>query len=205
MSPVHPDATDRSITGIVLAGGRSRRFGAAKLQAVVHGRPLLHHALLALAEVCSELVVAIAVDGMAPAFPDRIGVTVRVVRDTVAEAGPLAGLVAGLEAAEEAVVLVVGGDQPDLRPALLRLLVSSLGTASAVVLADGEAPRSLPLGLRRDPALAAARSALGSDRRSLLGVILGLGPVIVPEPSWRAVDPDGAWQRDVDRLEELPD
>ncbi len=39
------------ISGIVLAGGRSRRFGADKLTTDVGGRPLLHHAITALAAV----------------------------------------------------------------------------------------------------------------------------------------------------------
>ncbi len=192
------------VTGIVLAGGRSTRFGADKLRADVRGRPLLEHPILALAEVCGEVLVALAPDAPEPTLPSVAGVPIRVVRDAVAGAGPLAGLVAGLEAAGEGVALVVGGDQPDLRPELLRLLVSSLGIGDAAVLADGDAPRSLPLVVRRDPALAAARRVLGSERRSLLGVIFGLGAVVVPESAWRTADPEGSWRRDVDRPEDLP-
>ncbi|HKY88593.1 MAG TPA: molybdenum cofactor guanylyltransferase [Candidatus Limnocylindrales bacterium] len=191
-------------SGIVLAGGRSTRFGADKLRADVRGRPLLEHPILALAEVCGEVLVALAADAPEPTLPGVAGVPIRIVRDAVDGAGPLAGLVAGLEAAGEGVALVVGGDQPDLRPELLRLLVSSLGTGAAAVLADGDAPRSLPLVVRRDPALAAARRVLGSERRSLLGVIFGLGAVVLPESTWRMADPEGSWRRDVDRPEDLP-
>jgi molybdopterin-guanine dinucleotide biosynthesis protein A len=203
MWPVPPDAIDHRVIGIVLAGGRSRRFGADKLAAKLDGRPLLHHPILALAGCCDAVIVVVSRDGPEPPLPDGIEVPIRIVHDALADAGPLAGLVAGLEAAGEAVVLVVGGDQPDLRPELLQFLVSSLGTASAVVLADGQSPRSLPVALRHDPALAAARLALDSHRRSLLGVILGLGAVVVPEASWCTVDPDGAWRRDVDRPSDL--
>ena len=191
------------VTGIVLAGGRSTRFGADKLRADVRGRPLLEHPILALAEACGEVLVALAPDASEPTLPGVAGVPIRVVRDAVAGAGPLAGLVAGLEAAGEGIALVVGGDQPDLRPELLRLLVSSLGAGDAAVLADGDAPRSLPLVVRRDPALVVARRVLGSERRSLLGVVFGLGAVVVPESAWRVVDPDGSWRRDVDRPEDL--
>lgn len=192
------------VTGIVLAGGRSRRFGSDKLAAEVRGRPLLHQPIFALAACCDSVIVAASAAGPEPPLPEDAGVPVSIVRDPVAGAGPLAGLVAGLEAAATPLVLVAGGDQPDLRPNLLALLLSALGDAAAAVLADGQEPRSLPAAFRRGPALTAARTALGSDRRSLLGVILGLDPVIVPEATWRAVDPDGAWRRDVDRPEDLP-
>jgi len=190
-------------SGIVLAGGRSTRFGADKLRAEVRGRPLLQHPILTLTAVCTEVLVALAPDAPEPTLPGVTGVRIRIVRDAVAGAGPLAGLVAGLEAAGEGIAIVVGGDQPDLRPELLGLLVSSLGAGDAAVLADGDAPRSLPLVARRDPALAAARRALGSERRSLLAVIFGLGAVIVPESTWRMADPEGSWRRDVDRPEDL--
>jgi len=204
MSLVHADPPDAGpVTGIVLAGGRSSRFGSDKLRAEVRGRPLLDHAILALATCCDTVLVVVSSEGPAPSLPRDAGVPVLVVRDPVAGAGPLAGLVAGLEAAAEGVVLVVAGDQPDLRPELLRLLVAALGTASAAVLADADAPRPLPLCVRRGTALLAASAALATDRRSLLEVALGLRPVIVPEAAWRAADPDAAWQRDVDRPEDL--
>jgi molybdopterin-guanine dinucleotide biosynthesis protein A len=197
------DPIDRSVTGIVLAGGRSSRFGTDKLAVEVHGRPLLDHAVLALAAVCDELIVAVSRDGPEPALPAGVEVPLSVAHDTLADAGPLAGLVAGLEAAHGNVAVVAGGDQPELREELLRLLIASLGTADAAVLADGPEPRSLPVALRREPAVAAARGALGSVRRSLLGVILALQPVVVPEAAWRVVDPDGAWRRDIDRPKDL--
>lgn len=193
------------MAGIVLAGGRSRRFGSDKLTATIDGRPLLHHPILALAACCATVIVAAAHDGPAPTLPGDLTVPVLIVRDAVGDAGPLAGLVAGLEAAREEIALVVGGDQPALRPDLLRLLLAALGDAAAAVLADEGQPRALPAALRRGPALAAARTALGGERRSLLGVVLGLEPIVLPETAWRGADLDGAWQRDIDRPEDLRD
>jgi molybdopterin-guanine dinucleotide biosynthesis protein A len=203
MGAMHADAADRHITGIVLAGGRSRRFSADKLAVELDGRPLLHYPILALAACCDAVIVVVSRDGPEPPLPVGIEVPIRIIHDVVADAGPVAGLVAGLAAAGEGIVLVVGGDQPALRPELLRLLASTLGIHEAAALVEGDAPRSLPVVLRRDPALAAARRALGSERRSLLGVLLVLGALEVPESVWRTADPDGAWRRDVDRPEDL--
>ena len=110
-------------TGIVLAGGRSTRFGADKLAARIDGRPLLHHAILAVASVADEVVVVIGSDGARPSLPTDADVPVRVVRDAIAGRGPLAGLAAGLEAAHGSLALLVGGDQPWLSPAVLAELL----------------------------------------------------------------------------------
>ena len=47
----------RDVTGIILAGGASARFGSDKLAAPVGGRPLLQHALEAVAAVAHDLVL----------------------------------------------------------------------------------------------------------------------------------------------------
>ena len=76
-------------------------------------------------------------------------------------------LAAGLEATDAELVLVAGGDQPDLTPALLRLLIESIRDADAAVLAERDRPRPLPAVLRRSPASAARSARLVSDQRSL--------------------------------------
>ena len=203
--PGASDRRDPRLVGIVLAGGRSSRFGDPdKLRVELRGRPLFHHAVLALAALCDEVIVVVAADADgAPPLPSDAPVPVRVVRDRLPDAGPLAGLAAGLEATDAELVLVAGGDQPDLSPTLLGLLTGSIRDADAAVLAERDRPRPLPAVLRREAALVAALARLATDRRSLRALIADLGPVVVPERTWRRVDPDGAWRRDVDRPEDL--
>jgi molybdenum cofactor guanylyltransferase len=203
--PLAATQRSRSIVGIVLAGGRSTRFGEGdKLIAELRDRPLFHHAVLALAALCDSVIVVVAADAAGPPpLPHDAVVPVRVIRDQLAGIGPLAGLAAGLEAADSEQVLVAGGDQPDLAPGLLRLLSGSIRDADAAVLAEHHRPRPIPAALRRAPALAAALARLESDQRSLRGLIGDLMPVVVPERTWRRVDPDGAWRRDVDVPDDL--
>ncbi|MET1231869.1 MAG: hypothetical protein ABWY52_03350, partial [Candidatus Limnocylindrales bacterium] len=101
-------------------------------------------------------------------------------------------------------VLVAGGDQPDLVPGLLGLLSGSIRDADAAVLADHDRPRPIPAVLRRAPALEATLARLRSDQRSLRRLIADLRPVVVSERTWRRVDPDGAWRHDVDVPDDLP-
>ena len=51
-----------AVTGIVLAGGRSARFGGDKLARELDGRPVLQHVLERLREVASDVVIVRAPD-----------------------------------------------------------------------------------------------------------------------------------------------
>ncbi len=110
------------VTGIVLAGGRSSRFGADKLSIELDGRPLLHHALAAVASVASTIVLVVA-PGTTPVVPSDLGARLRIVHDPESFGGPLVGLVAALGTVESSAVLVVGGDMPRLVPGVLRRLL----------------------------------------------------------------------------------
>ncbi|OGN80681.1 MAG: hypothetical protein A2X23_07420 [Chloroflexi bacterium GWC2_73_18] len=191
-------------SGVVLAGGRARRFGRDKLAEPIGGGPLLHRPIAVLAALCSEVIVAIAPGSAAPALPES-GELLWVVRDPIPDGGPLAGLVAGLREAREPLVLVVGGDMPDLRPALLEGLLRRADEtgAGAVALAEREVVRSLPA-VVRSSALPVAERRLGSADRSLVGCFRSLGLVVIPEMEWRAWDAAGDSLRDVDSPEDLP-
>lgn len=188
---------------IVLAGGASRRFGSNKLAADVRGIPLIHHALLAAAEVAREVVLVIGPDAAPPALPDGLTAPVRIARDPELHGGPLIGLAAGLEAIDDrdAIVLLVGGDMPALRPDVLGLLVEALRTDSSADFAVLEHERfaPFPTALRVTPAQAAATAALATGRRSITACFGRLRQVTVPATTWRAIDPDAATLRDIDR------
>ena len=187
---------------IVLAGGRSRRFGRDKLAEPVDGRPLLDRAIAAvLAVVDARDVVVVAGPDSTPTVPDGI----RVAHDAVAGEGPLAGLVAGLSDLDQGVdrVLVVGGDMPDLVPAVLAALVAALDLADGALLETGDRVRALPMGVRRDAALTTARAQFATGERRLRAVPLALGATIVPAATWRASDPAGATLRDIDTQGDL--
>jgi molybdopterin-guanine dinucleotide biosynthesis protein A len=217
----HGDETEpmsgRAPTGIVLAGGRSTRFGADKLAVEVDGEPLLWRPIRALAVAgCGTIVVAIGPDRAAPALPPDLVRVVRVAHDREPDGGPLVGLRAGLAAAPSGIAVVVAGDQPSLRPALLRSLVQAMGESLegghpggraplAVVLVDPAGiARPLPCAVDRDAALAAADRLLAGRDTSLRALVRALDAQEIPEPLWRRHDPDAAWTMDVDEPADLP-
>lgn len=118
-------------TGVVLAGGRASRMGGEKAALDLGGRTLLQHAVDALATVVDEIVI---VGAPGRALPEvRARVPLRRVDDAIAGAGPLAGIAAGLSAAQAPVALIVGCDMPFLSPALLRLLADRVASGAPVV------------------------------------------------------------------------
>lgn len=199
------------VTGIVLAGGRSTRFGGDKLAALVAGRPLLHRAIHAVADVADEVVVVLATDGPVPALPERLRPSIVIARDLVAGRGPLAGLAAGLAVARHPRALLVAGDQPFLRVPVLRALLDELGDAGAerdgpdvVALADGDSLWPFPVALRVAAVRPAASAALSGPNLRLFTLFGRLRVARVPGARWRALDPGGDSLRDVDTRLELP-
>lgn len=219
------------VGAIVLAGGRSTRFGRDKLAEPLDGRPLLEHAIEAVRSVADEIVVVAA-----PEAPEATGATspsapgapdpstspatppgVRVVRDPEPFAGPLAGLATGLDALDDDIdrVIVVAGDMPGLVPAVLTRLLDALdGPAEPATAATDTAPRAVvlrhgadtpPLPLAIDPhrARTAARAALERGDRRLRDLVTALDATTIPEPTWRADDPDAATLRDIDVPDDL--
>jgi molybdopterin-guanine dinucleotide biosynthesis protein A len=202
--------TPPRVTGIVLAGGRSTRFGGDKLAVEVDGRPLLHRAIDAVAEVADQVVVVIGADAPEPTLPSDLPVPVVVARDAIAGQGPLAGIAAGLAAASHPLAILVGGDQPDLQPEVLRELLRRLTPAAGgppldvVGLEEDGRLRPLPVALRVATAGPAAGVALAGGTRSLVGLFGRLRAGTLSPDRWRVLDPTGDSLRDIDTRHDLP-
>jgi molybdenum cofactor guanylyltransferase len=183
----------------VLAGGRSTRFGPDdKLDAPFAGMPLLHHAVLRLAEVTGDVVVVIAPDAPEPAMPP--GAPVRFARDPLADEGPLAGAAAGLAAVDRDLAVLAGGDMPELStPVMLEMLrVASEAPVDAAALGEGDRFRPLPVVVRTEPGRSTAHALLHGGERSLRAWLQAMRVAVIDEATWTALDPGRRTLRDVD-------
>jgi molybdopterin-guanine dinucleotide biosynthesis protein A len=188
----------------VLAGGRSVRFGPDdKLAATVDGIPLLHHAVLRLAEVTGEVVVVLAPGDSEPPMPS--GAPVRFARDARPGEGPLAGAVAGLAMVERGWAVLAGGDMPTLSIPVLREMVrvATEVPADAVALRRGDRVPPLPVVVRVGPAREAGRRLLRDGERSLSAWLRELRPAEIDERAWTALDPGRETLRDIDERSDL--
>jgi molybdopterin-guanine dinucleotide biosynthesis protein A len=123
------------IVGLVLAGGRSQRFGSDKALAELGGRPLLEIAVERLAAVCAHVAVSAPPDGPAAALAERLGVPV-LADPPAAPRGPLSGVLAGLEWALERradLLVTLPCDAPLLPADLESRLISAAQDAIAAV------------------------------------------------------------------------
>ena len=188
-------------SGILLAGGRSSRFGRDKLSAPYLGRPLVDHAAIALAEVAREVLVLVPPIGEPALSADLLArPSIRTVRDPEPFGGPLVALLAGLERAAEPFAIVAGGDMPSLVPNVLTSMLRNLDSAEedVVVLAFRGRAQPLPIAVRLGSATQRIRRLLGSGERSLRALLVGPGVGAIPEIEWRALDPQASTLRDVD-------
>lgn len=108
----------RGVTGIVLAGGASRRMGRDKAWVELGGKFLIARVIDALRQVCDEIIIVAN-------EPSRFEpLAVQVTPDAFPNTGSLGGLYSGVKAAQNELAVAVACDMPFLNPALLRFLIS---------------------------------------------------------------------------------
>jgi molybdenum cofactor guanylyltransferase len=103
---------DHKLTGILLVGGASSRFGSPKELAAYEGETLAERAWRLLGEACDERL-AVGRGGL----PDP-------------GTGPVAAIAAGLRAATHELTVVIPVDMPLLTPDALRLLAEACRDAA---------------------------------------------------------------------------
>lgn len=190
------------VTAVVLAGGRSSRFGSDKLAFEIDGRTMLDHAVAAVGAVTSHVVLVLAPGVEMPAT--RASTNVAIVHDPTAFEGPLAGLATALAAIATPVALVVAGDMPRMVPAVLQRLASTVGTDRTAVNLD--VPRRvqpLPMAISVEAARPVVAALLERGERSLRALLAELGAASIPAPVWLSLDPAGATILDVNRPGDL--
>ncbi len=153
------------LSGLVLAGGQGSRMGGRDKGLVPYrGKPLVDHVIERLAPQVDELLISANrnLDEYA-----RRGH--RVVSDTLPDfQGPLAGVLAGLQAASHEWLLVVACDMPHL-PADLAQRLLGAGADAAIVVADDGARTHPAVMLLRTRLAEKLADYLASGKRSLHG------------------------------------
>ena len=170
--------------GVVLAGGRSRRFGRDKRLALIEGERLVDRQVRTLRALCPDVMI---VGGAAEEPSDR---TVPVVHDIVPASGPLGGIHAALSHARGEDVLVTACDMPFLQLPLLRRLVEVAPGHDVVVCRRGGYLEPLP-GVYSSRCLPHISRMLDLGERRIIGFFPLVKTVYLDEEETRRFDPLG--------------
>jgi molybdenum cofactor guanylyltransferase len=149
---------NRALTGVLLVGGASKRFGSPKALAVVDGETLAERAWNLLGAVCDERIAV---------GKNEYDLPFDVLDDGTEARAPIVGVVAGLRAATHDIAVVVPVDMPRLTAAALHALADACREVAA--------PPTGPLpGAYARRVLPVLERAIADGRLALRDAIAGL-------------------------------
>jgi molybdopterin-guanine dinucleotide biosynthesis protein A len=109
---------ETGITGIILAGGESRRMGNLKPLVIYRGKPLIHWIFEALSPICTDIII-IANSG------NFSGLDASVFPDNYQHTGPAAGIEAGLAHCKTNLAIISSCDTPNLSTGFFKYLLEN--------------------------------------------------------------------------------
>lgn len=114
------------ITGIILAGGKSKRMGRDKALLKLDGQTLLGRAVKLCQQNCSEIIISS--NNPSHQFPD-----LPIINDEIENCGPLGGITSCLKHAKHDWCFVVSVDSPFVEPEFVTFLKTQTNTFDAIV------------------------------------------------------------------------
>ncbi len=172
------------LTGVVLAGGKSSRFGRNKALEVLRGKRLIDHGVEMLRNHCDPILVV--ANDLNPYYD----IDAVLIQDVIPNEGPLGGIYTGLLFSPHDWVFVRATDMPFMVPELLDGMLSLRENADVVAPRRGEYYEPL-LALYSRRCIPAIASALEAGERQIVSFYRKVKVRTVPEEDWRAFDPEG--------------
>jgi molybdenum cofactor guanylyltransferase len=164
-------------TGLLLAGGESRRMGRDKALMEWRGIPLMMHVRTALASRFTRLLLsAPRARYHEPGLP--------VVEDTIPGAGPLAGVHAALTVCGTPFVFVVACDMPLVLPEMIDAVLQDAEPGRMTVAGDGTRVQPL-FGVYPAAAAGLMHRRLIAGQYSLLDLLNEMRGTVVDLSAWK--------------------
>ncbi len=187
------------VTGVVLTGGLSRRYGSNKALADWEGGKLIEAAVVVSKGLfCETLVLT-----KEPSQYEFLGTSgVRLVPDVSKRQHPAVGILTALSSSTTERVFVLACDMPRVRPALVRgLCAMAWGYEAVVPVWKG---RMQPLcAVYSRACIGPLEALLETETFSLMKLFSKVSARRVGERELAALDPEGASFADIDTVEEM--
>ncbi len=116
-----------ALSGVVLAGGKSSRFGTNKALFNYRGKRLVEHALDVLRPICGELLICTN----NPEAYAGFGATC--ITDIYENTGPLGGIHSALTAAKNDQIAIISCDTPFIPTELFKIMVLEMTTYDLIM------------------------------------------------------------------------
>jgi len=172
------------LTGSVLAGGKSVRYGRNKALEVFHGKGLIEHAVESLRAVCDPVLV------VANDLTPYLHIRATLVQDVICDQGPLGGIYTALLFSPHNWALVKATDMPFLAQELVKKMYSSREGYDVVAPMLNERYEPL-LALYSRRCLPAIAAALERGDRKITAFFRKVKVRELSEADWRMADPNG--------------
>jgi len=174
------------VTGVLLAGGKSRRMGQDKRFLRIGDKTLIECSLGVLRSLFQTVLIVIAQDS------DPLDAEVPVLRDLVPNCGSMGGLYTGLRQAATDHVFVVACDMPFLHPSVVHHLVS-LRAGADIVMAEGPHGLHPTHALYGRPCLPVLEELIRTQRIKIQDMVKhpALRVRLVTQAELSPVDPEG--------------
>ena len=177
--------------GVIIAGGRSTRFGDAdKAVAELAGTPMIRRVADGLTPTVDQLVVNCREDQLDAIQDAMAGYEhpVTYAEDERPDLGPMAGIRTGLDAVAAEYAFVVACDMPFIEPALAEYLFERVkGHDAAVPRLDDEWFQTTQAVYRADAMASSCQRALDRGDRKIIEPLFELDYVVVDEPEFESV------------------
>ncbi len=184
------------ITGVVLAGGTSSRYGRNKALDEFHGERLVDRCVAQLSHHTRQ-VMLIAND-LSPYYSTKA----TLVQDILPQRGPLGGILTALVFSPHDWVFVKAADMPFLSPGLFPLMMELMGAHDVVVpVNNGHYEPLLALYHRR--CLAAVLRTLQREEHRVVASYKKLKVRVMTEKHWQRVDPEGISFRNINTRHDM--
>jgi molybdopterin-guanine dinucleotide biosynthesis protein A len=187
-----------AMTGVVLAGGRSSRFGANKALADWRGTTMIESVVNSLLKVLpSVMVVTKNVPELAFLKNDRVSV----IEDLCCDGHPMGGLFTALRSLKTGHAFVAACDMPFVQPELIEALWRSRADYDAVIPVWKDVRQPL-CGIYTRSCVGMIRSAIAEDSLEIARLFDVLRTRFMLESEVLGVDPRGLSFMDIDTRED---
>lgn len=199
MDPLSGNHIAGNVTPVILAGGRSTRFGTDKGLAQWRGQSLVDHVLGRLPR-CEALPLIVLREEQDQSQWRDVGI---VYDDPSRGEGPLRGVICGLASCHTDWAWVIACDQPMVNPDLLLALMSSVRDDDVALIPEWKGRLQPLTGLYSVAAVSLLKQQAGAGEHSLIGALKSTGFRIFTEEQCGHIDPEGSGFLNINRPDQL--